>query len=74
MSASEDNLRANGLGWTHKFGSLTTQLDLEAPGSGIFINSGDSLIGLLPLNVHSWQHQPELEVGLPAHSTGNKIR
>ena len=47
MSASEDNLRANGLGWTHKLGSLTTQLDLEEPGSGIFINSGDSLISIL---------------------------
>ena len=47
MSASEDNLRANGLGWTHKFGSLTTQLDLEEPGSGIFINSGDSLVSIL---------------------------
>lgn len=47
MSASEDNLRANGLGWTHKLGSLTAQLDLEEPGSGIFIKSGDSSISIL---------------------------
>ena len=47
MSVSEDNLRANGLGWTQKLGSLTTQLDLEEPGCGISIKSGDSLISIL---------------------------
>ena len=47
MSASEDNSRANDLGWTHKLGSLTTQLDLEEPSSGISIKSRDSLISIL---------------------------
>ena len=46
-SESEDNLRANREKWTHKLGSLTTQLDLAKPGSGISIKSGDSSISIL---------------------------
>lgn len=45
--ASEDNLQANREKWTHKLGSLTTQLDLEKPRSGISIKSDDSSISIL---------------------------
>ena len=45
--ASEDNLRSNREKWTHKLGSLTTQLDLEKPHLGISIKSDDSSISIL---------------------------
>ncbi len=46
-SASKEHLQANPKERTHKLGSLTTQLDLEKPGSGISIKSGESSISIL---------------------------
>ena len=47
--ASEGKLLSTGLGWTHQIRSLTTQLDLETPRTGITIKSGDisqSILGI----------------------------
>ena len=47
--ASEGKLLTTGLGWKHQIRSLTTQLDLEMPRTGITIKSGDisqSILGI----------------------------
>ena len=47
--ASEGKLLSTGLGWKHQIRSLTTQLDLEMPRTGITIKSGDisqSILGI----------------------------
>ena len=47
--ASEGKLLSTGLGWKHQIRSLTTQLDLETPRTGITIKSGDisqSILGI----------------------------
>ena len=47
--SSEDKIRSYDLGWTHKIGSLTAQLNLEKPGTGISLKSGNissSLMGI----------------------------
>ena len=45
--ASEDTLRSNSLGWTHTIGSLTAQLNLEKPGDGISLKSGNTSNSIL---------------------------
>ncbi len=45
--ASEDKLRSNSLGWTHPIGSLTAQLNLEKPGDGISLKSGNTSNSIL---------------------------
>ncbi len=47
--SSEDKIRSHGLGWTHKIGSLTAQLNLEKPGAGISLKTGNisnSVLGI----------------------------
>ncbi len=45
--SSEDKIQSNGLGWTHKIGSLTAQLNLEKPGTGISLKSGNASSSLM---------------------------
>ncbi len=49
--ASEDTLWSNGLGWTHKIGSLTAQLNLEKPGDGISLRSGNTSNSILGISL-----------------------
>jgi hypothetical protein len=47
--SSEDKIQSNGLGWTHKIGSLTAHLNLEKPGAGISLKTGNisnSVLGI----------------------------
>ena len=47
--SSEDKIQSNGLGWTHKIGSLTAQLNLENPDAGITLKIGNisnSVLGI----------------------------
>jgi len=47
--SSEDKIRSHSLGWTHKIGSLTAQLNLEKPGTGISLKTGNisnSVLGI----------------------------
>lgn len=45
--ASEDKLQTNNLGWTHTTGSLTARLNLEKPGDGISLKSGNTIHSIL---------------------------
>lgn len=45
--SSEDKIRSYDLGWTHKIGSLTAQLNLEKPGTGISLKSGNTSSSLM---------------------------
>ncbi len=45
--SSEDKIRSYDLGWTHKIGSLTAQLNLEKPGTGISLKSGNASSSLM---------------------------
>jgi len=47
--SSEDKIQSNGLGWTHKLGSLTAHLNIEKPGAGISLKTGNisnSVLGI----------------------------
>ena len=47
--SSEDKIQSNGLGWSRKIGSLTAQLNLEKPGTGISLKTGNissSVLGI----------------------------